>query len=102
LIFVERIINYNMKTLTTLILAIVLASCCPSCTSIKSTSDAALAQAKTGASVGFTTEKVEKGYQVSGHASTNVFGIEPYGSFTAGIKYAPKRPAAPADVEPAK
>ena len=63
-----------------------------SCTSVKSTTDAALDQARTGASVGFSTEKVEKGYQVSGHASTNVFGVEPYGSFTAGIRYAPRRP----------
>ena len=63
-----------------------------SCTSVKNTTDAALDQARTGASVGFATEKVDKGYQVSGHASTNVFGVEPYGSFTAGIRYAPRRP----------
>lgn len=87
-----------MKTLVTLLIATTLISC----TSIKSTSDAALAQAKTGASVGFSTEKVEKGYQVSGHASTNVFGVEPYGSFTAGIRYAPKRPAEPVESQPAK
>ena len=83
------------KTLTTFLLAIILASCCPSCTSVKQTSNAALNQARTGASGGFTTEKVEKGYQVSGHASTNVFGVEPYGSFTAGIKYAPRKPVEP-------
>jgi len=90
------------KYITTLLLVATLAICTPSCSTVKSTSDAALAQAKTGASVGFSTEKVEQGYQVSGHASTNVFGIEPYSSFVAGIRYAPKRPAVPADVEPAK
>jgi len=63
-----------------------------SCSSVKSTTNTALDQVKTGANVGFTTEKVEKGYQVSGHASTNVFGVEPYGSFTAGIRYAPRKP----------
>lgn len=72
-----------------------------SCSSVKETSDAALAQAKTGASVGFSTGKVEKGYQVSGHASTNVFGVEPYGSFVAGIRYAP-RVAVEAPETPAK
>lgn len=90
-----------MKNAKTLLLAAALALC-TSCSSIKSTSEAALDQAKTGASVGFATERVDKGYQVSAHASTNVFGIAPYSSFTAGIKYAPKRPVAPADVQPTK
>lgn len=91
-----------MKTLiTSIIAAVALASC----TSVKEQTNAALDQAKTGASVGFVTEKVEKGYQVSGHASTNVFGVEPYGSFTAGVRYAPRRPVeqiAPVVVEAAK
>jgi hypothetical protein len=73
------------KTLTTLLLAMALASC----TSLKQTSEDALDQLRTGAAVGFTTERVEQGYQVNGHASTNIFGIEPYGSFEAGIKYSP-------------
>ena len=90
-----------MKNTKTLLLAAVIAAC-TSCSSVKSTSEAALDQAKTGASIGFTTEKVEKGYQVSGHASTNVFGIEPYSSFVTGIRYAPKRAVELADVEPAK
>jgi hypothetical protein len=88
-----------MKTLITSIIA---AMALASCSTVKEQGNVALNQAKTGASIGFVTEKVDKGYQVSGHASTNVFGIEPYGSFTTGIRYAPKRPAAPADVEPAK
>ncbi len=91
-----------MKTLiTSIIAAVALASC----TSVKEQTNAALDQVKTGASVGFTTERVEKGYQVSGHASTNVFGVEPYGSFTAGVRYAPRRPVeqvAPVVVEAAK
>jgi hypothetical protein len=62
-----------------------------SCSSVKDTTDAALDQVRSGASVGFNTERVQGGYQVSGNASTNVFGVEPYGSFTAGIKYAPRR-----------
>jgi hypothetical protein len=91
-----------MKTLiTSIIAAIALASC----TSVKEQTNAALDQAKTGASIGFVTEKVEKGYQVSGHASTNVFGVEPYGSFTTGVRYAPRRPVeqvAPVVVETTK
>jgi hypothetical protein len=91
-----------MKTLiTSIIAAIALASC----TSVKEQTNAALDQAKTGASIGFVTEKVEKGYQVSGHASTNVFGVEPYSSFTAGVRYAPRRPVeqvAPVVVEATK
>lgn len=75
------------------LIAIVAVGLLASCSSVKQTSNAALDQARTGASLGFSTEKVDKGYQVSGHASTNVFGIEPYGSFTAGIRYAPKQPA---------
>jgi hypothetical protein len=74
------------KTLTTLLLALALASC----TTIKQTSQNALDKLRTGADVGFATEKIDQGYQISGHASTNVFGIEPYGSFKAGIKYAPQ------------
>lgn len=62
-----------------------------SCSSVKDTTNAALDQARSGASVGFSTERVKGGYQVSGSASTNVFGVEPYGSFSAGIKYAPRR-----------
>lgn len=79
------------RTLTTLLLALALASC----TTIKQTSQDALDKLRTGAAVGFTTEKVDQGYQVSGHASTNVFGIEPYGSFEAGIKYAPQETIEP-------
>ena len=63
-----------------------------SCSSVKSTTSTTLDHVKTGASVGFVTEKVDNGYQASGHASTNVFGVEPYGSFTAGIRYAPRKP----------
>jgi hypothetical protein len=86
-----------MKTLIAITAVMMLASC----SSVKSTTDAALDQARTGASLGFSTQKVEKGYQVSGHASTNVFGIEPYGSFTAGVRYAPKALApAPAPAAP--
>ncbi len=62
-----------------------------SCSSVKDTTDAALDQVRSGASVGFNTERVQGGYQVSGRASTNVFGVEPYGSFTTGIRYAPRR-----------
>jgi len=91
-----------MKTLiTSIIAAIALASC----TSVKEQTNAALDQVKTGASIGFVTEKVENGYQVSGHASTNVFGVEPYSSFTAGVRYAPRRPVeqvAPVVVEATK
>lgn len=87
-----------MKTLiVNIIAAIALASCCASCSTVKEQTNVALNQAKTGASIGFNTEKVEKGYQVSGHASTNIFGVEPYGSFTTGIRYAPRTPVA---VEP--
>ena len=84
----KRVHISSMKTLllTAMLVGLV------SCSSVKNTTDTALNQARTGASVGFVTEKVEKGYQVSGHASTNVFGVEPYGSFTAGIRYAPRRP----------
>jgi len=76
----------------TLIASIIAAVALASCSTVKEQSNIALNQAKTGASIGFATEKVEKGYQVSGHASTNVFGIEPYGSFKAGIRYAPRQP----------
>ena len=86
-----------MKKLIAITAVMMLASC----SSVKSTTDAALDQARTGASLGFSTQKVESGYQVSGHASTNVFGIEPYGSFTAGVRYVPKAPApAPAPTAP--
>jgi hypothetical protein len=78
-----------MKTLIT---SIIVAMALASCSTVKEQGNVALNQAKTGASIGFVTEKVEKGYQVSGHASTNVFGIEPYGSFKAGIRYAPRQP----------
>ena len=91
-----------MKTLIT---SIIIAATLASCTSVKEQTTVALDQAKTGASIGFTTEKVEGGYQASGHASTNVFGIEPYGSFTAGIRYAPRKPVEqlpPVVVEAAK
>jgi len=63
-----------------------------SCSSVQSGSDKALEQVKGNASIGFGTEKVEGGYEINGHASTNVFGVEPYGSFKAGIRYSPKRP----------
>ena len=62
-----------------------------SCSSVKDTANAVLEKARSGASVGFNTERVENGYQVSGRASTNVFGIEPYGSFSTGIRYTPRR-----------
>ena len=81
----------HISYMKTLLLTAMLAGLV-SCSSVKNTTDTALNQARTGASVGFSTEKVEKGYQVSGHASTNVFGVEPYSSFTAGIKYSPRRP----------
>lgn len=76
----------------TLLVSIIATIALVSCSTIKDQTNAAINQAKTGASIGFATEKVEKGYQVSGHASTNVFGIEPYGSFEAGIRYAPRKP----------
>lgn len=84
-------------TLTTLLLAFALAFALvlASCTTIKQTSQNALDKLRTGADVGFATEKVDQGYQISGHASTNVFGIEPYGSFEAGIKYAPQEAIEP-------
>ena len=63
-----------------------------SCSSVQNGTDAALEQAKGNVSVGFGTTKVEGGYEVNGHASTNVFGVEPYGSFKAGVRYAPRRP----------
>ena len=69
-----------------------------SCSSVQTGSDRALEQVKGNASVGFGTTKVEGGYEVNGHASTNVFGVEPYGQFRAGIRYAPKRPVV--EVEP--
>lgn len=77
-----------MKTLLLIVTSLMFVSC----SSVKDTTNAALDQARSGASVGFNTERVDGGYQVSGRASTNVFGVEPYGSFTAGIRYAPRRP----------
>ena len=76
-----------MKTLLLIVTSLMFVSC----SSVKDTTNAALDQARSGASVGFNTERVPGGYQVSGNASTNVFGIEPYGSFTAGIRYAPEK-----------
>ena len=70
-----------------------------SCSSVKDTTNSALDQARSGASVGFSTERVKGGYQVSGSASTNVFGVEPYGSFSAGIRYAPKQPVEDSTIE---
>lgn len=63
-----------------------------SCSSVQNGSGSAIDQVKGNASVGFGTTKVEGGYEVNGHASTNVFGVEPYGSFKAGVRYAPRRP----------
>lgn len=66
-----------------------------SCSSVKNTSNAVLDQAKTGASIGFSTQKVDKGYEVNANVGTNIFGIEPYTSFKAGIRYAPRVPVSP-------
>ena len=55
-----------------------------SCSTVK---DTVAQQAKGNLSVGFDTQKVGNGYEVNGHASTNVFGVEPYASFRAGIRY---------------
>jgi hypothetical protein len=63
-----------------------------SCSSVQNGTDSALGQVKGNASVGFGTTKVEGGYEVNGHASTNIFGVEPYGSFKTGIRYAPRKP----------
>lgn len=73
------------------ILLILLVSLAASCTVVKNTSDGAAQQAKGNLSVGFATEKVDKGYEVNGFASTNIFGVEPYASFKAGLKYNPKK-----------
>ena len=47
-------------------------------------------QAKSNLSVGIDTNKVDTGYELSGHAGTNIFGVEPYASFKVGLKYNPK------------
>jgi hypothetical protein len=73
------------------ILLILLISLTASCTVVKNASNGATQQAKGNLSVGFSTEKVEQGYEVNGFASTNIFGIEPYASFKAGLKYNPKK-----------
>jgi hypothetical protein len=83
-----------MKTLLLIVTSLMFVSC----SSVKDTTNAALDQARSGASVGFNTERVSGGYQVSGRASTNIFGVEPYGSFTAGIKYAPRQAVEPVGV----
>lgn len=80
-----------MKTLLLIVTSLMFVSC----SSVKDTTNAALDQARSGASVGFNTERVPGGYQVSGNASTNVFGVEPYGSFKAGIRYAPRQAVEP-------
>lgn len=76
-----------MKTIT--LFAIIASLSITSCSTVKDTSNSALEQARTNISVGIGTQKVEGGYEVSGHASTRVFGLEPYGSFTAGVRYVP-------------
>lgn len=71
-----------MKT-TILLISVALLS---SCTIGNQVSD----QAKGNLSLGFSTKKVDAGYEVSGHAGTNVFGLEPYVAFKAGFRYNPK------------
>ena len=89
-----------MKTITTLF-AIAMLSLA-SCTAVQQGTDSALDQAKGNVSVGFSTTKVEKGYEVNGHAATNVFGVEPYGSFKVGVRYNPKTPVEGEAVEATK
>lgn len=82
----------NISVMKTLFLSLIVSiSLLSSCTSVKTASQGAAEQVKGNLSVGFSTEKVENGYEVGGHASTNVFGIEPYASFKAGVKYNPKK-----------
>lgn len=78
-----------MKTLFLSLIVSISLLC--SCTSVKTASTDAAEQVKGNLSVGFSTEKVENGYEIGGHASTNIFGLEPYASFKAGLKYNPKK-----------
>lgn len=78
-----------MKTFVLAIISFTLISC----SSTNTQSEAvALQQAKSNLSVGLTTGRspIGTGYEVSGHASTNVFGIRPYGSFIFGVSYVSK------------
>ena len=91
-----------MKKFTLFLAFIALTTFGVGCSSVQDASNSALDQAKGNVSLGFSTKKVDKGYEVAGHAGTNVFGIEPYGSFVAGIRYNPKTAEAPAPVETTK
>jgi len=72
-----------------------------SCTSTKPIVDDAASQAKGNVSAGFSVGKVEDGVEVSGHASTKVFGVQPYGSFAVGVRYVPTpEPVVEDPVEP--
>lgn len=70
-----------MKIISILLFTMVMVT---SCSTVK---DNVAQQAKGNLSVGFDTQKVDNGYEVNGHASTNVFGVEPYASFRAGVRY---------------
>jgi hypothetical protein len=67
-----------------LFFTLIISAAFTSCSTVK---DTAAQQAKGNLSVGFDTQKVDNGYEVNGHASTNVFGVEPYAAFKAGIRY---------------
>lgn len=66
---------------TILLLSLVITSCTFSTVS---------EQAKSNLSVGVSADKVDSGYELSGHAGTNIFGVEPYASFKVGVKYNPQ------------
>ena len=89
-----------------IIVSLLLACSLMSCTNVKQTADSAASQAKSNLSVGLSTGKspIGSGYEVNGHASTNIFGVRPYASFTAGISYVPKedKELPSVDVEPSK
>jgi hypothetical protein len=69
-----------MKNYILLLIALTVTSC-------STVRDSVAQQVKGNLSVGFDTDKVDNGYEVNGHASTNIFGIEPYTSFRIGVKY---------------
>jgi len=75
---------------TTLLTTIISIAALASCTTTKQTTNEAVEQAKSNIDIGYHMGRVDGGYEVGGHASTNIFGLEPYGSFTTGMRYNPK------------
>jgi hypothetical protein len=80
-----------MKTISILLLSLYCACINVSCSTAQQAAQTVEQQAKSNLSVGLNTGKspVGNGYEVNGHASTNIFGVHPYVSFTAGLAYVP-------------